>query len=202
MADDQTTRETAVADLAAPRDALPEDPVASVAHPEFRLVLRGYDRAAVDAYVERVQRLVGELHATVSPRAAIREALDRVARETADILRRAHEAAEGTRAAARAEADEIAQAGVARIGQLDRDADVVWHERLRLVAEIRRLAGELERVAAGADERFPPEPPVEAARELPAARTAPPYAQAAPPYAQAAPPHAPPPIPADAEEPR
>jgi DivIVA domain-containing protein len=200
MADDQTTRETAAADLVAPREALPDDPVASVAHPEFRLVLRGYDRAAVDAYVERVQRLVGDLHSTVSPRAAIREALDRVARETADILRRAHEAAEETRRTARVEADEIARAGVSRIEQLDRDADIVWQERARLVADIRRVAGDLERVATGADERFPPEPPVEVARELPAPRTAPPYAQAAPPYAQAPPPHASMP-PADVEDP-
>jgi hypothetical protein len=188
------------AELAAPREALPDDPVAIVAHPEFGVVLRGYDRTAVDAYVEKVQRLVGELHATVSPRAAIREALDRVARETADILRRAHDAAEETTRGAREQAHEIARAGVARVEQLEHDAEVVRRQRGKLLADMRTIGSELERVAAAADERFPPEAtasaPVEAARELPAA----PFAQGAPPHAQTTPPRAPSP-PADAEGP-
>jgi DivIVA domain-containing protein len=39
---------------------------------------RGYDRGAVDAYVERVNRLIAELEVTRSPQAAVRHALERV----------------------------------------------------------------------------------------------------------------------------
>jgi cell division septum initiation protein DivIVA len=183
MADHERTEEMAARELAAPRDTLPDDPVASVTHPEFPVVLRGYDRAAVDAYAEKVVRLVSELHATVSPRAAIREALDRVARETADILRRAHEAAEETTRRSRAEADDrveaarreaeqLARDAAERLQRLDRDADLVWQERAKLLADVGRIATDLDRVRASADERMPPEPvtpsPPEPVGELPA----------------------------------
>ena len=49
----------------------------------FPVVLRGYDRAAVDAYVLRITELVAELQAVRSPKAAVKKALDRVGRETA-----------------------------------------------------------------------------------------------------------------------
>ncbi len=85
--------EVVAARLTGPTDTLPEDPLAQVADPDFPTVLRGYDRGAVEAYVERVARLVSELHASRSPREAVRQALERVGAETTDILREAHEAA-------------------------------------------------------------------------------------------------------------
>src|SRR5271170_4761618 len=45
---------------------------------EFPVALRGYDRASVDRYVERMSRLITELEMSSSPEAAVRHALDEV----------------------------------------------------------------------------------------------------------------------------
>lgn len=188
--------------LTDPRDSLPDDPLAAVAEPQFPPALRGYDREAVDAYVERVTRLVSELNAVRSPRAAVRQALERVGAETTDILRRAHETAEQVTSSARAEADELtgrtrreadelaqksnaeAQARLAearaeaegmiaeaqqRAQDLDRDADIIWQERARLIDDIRKLADDIQGAARAADLRYPPGPD----EEEPAADEAP-----------------------------
>ncbi len=55
--------------------AVSDDPVAEVSEPRFPVVLRGYDRQAVDDYVRRVTELVTELAAQRSPRVAIRQAI-------------------------------------------------------------------------------------------------------------------------------
>ena len=52
-----------------------------VADVDFPVVLRGYDRVAVDAYVRRASQLVAELNAGRSPQAAVRRALERVGEE-------------------------------------------------------------------------------------------------------------------------
>jgi DivIVA domain-containing protein len=198
--------------LTGPRDTLPDEPLAQVADPVFAPAMRGYDRAAVDAYVERVTRLVAELQATASPRIAVREALERVGEETTSILRRAHEAADAVTSAAqaealelstrsRAEADELANrtrreadaltarsqaeaderleearrevAGMIaeaqqRAQDLDRDADLIWAERARLIDDVRRVMADLEQVAADADARYPAGPADEEPPEAPA----------------------------------
>lgn len=185
MAEDEET--TRALELTGPRDTLPDDPSGSVAHPDFPLDRRGYDRAAVDAYVHRVVKLVGELETVRSPRAAVRQALERVGTETAGILAQAHAAADAVTAAARteaeelttssrraaedrlerarAEAEEIVRDARDRAQTLDRDADVIWQERGRLLADVDRVAGELQRVVRAGEERFPPE--TEALEELP-----------------------------------
>jgi DivIVA domain-containing protein len=199
--------------LTGPRDTLPDEPLAQVADPEFPAAMRGYERAAVDAYVERVTRLVAELQATASPRIAVREALERVGEETTSILRRAHEAADGVTSAAqaealelstrtRAEADELANrsrqeadaltarsqteaeerlaearreaAGMIaeaqqRAQDLDRDADLIWAERARLIDDVRRVMADLEQVATDADARYPAGPADEEVPEPPEA---------------------------------
>ncbi|HEX2496539.1 MAG TPA: DivIVA domain-containing protein, partial [Gaiellaceae bacterium] len=67
--------------------------------------VRGYDRDAVDAYVERVNAVIAELEIGSSPKAAVRHALEQVGEQTAGILQRAREAAEEITASARQEAD-------------------------------------------------------------------------------------------------
>jgi DivIVA domain-containing protein len=69
--------------------------------------MRGYDRAAVDAYVKSVNRVIAELEIGSSPRAAVRHALEQVGGQTSGILQRAREAAEEITASARQEADEL-----------------------------------------------------------------------------------------------
>ena len=71
-----------------------EDPVAEIASPAFRPAFRGYDRRSVDDYVRRVTEIIAELHASRSPRAAVKRALDRVGRETAGILQNARDTAD------------------------------------------------------------------------------------------------------------
>jgi DivIVA domain-containing protein len=72
----------------------------------FALSLRGYDRGAVDAYVNRVQDLVAKLELTRAPEAAVKHALERVGEQTKGILERAGETAEEITVAARQEAEE------------------------------------------------------------------------------------------------
>ena len=71
----------------------------------FPLAMRGYSRAAVDAYVERVNHLIAELEVSRSPRAAVRHALDRVTDEVSRILQRARETAEEIPSSALQEAE-------------------------------------------------------------------------------------------------
>jgi DivIVA domain-containing protein len=149
------------------------DPVNEVAGPEFPIVLRGYDRAAVDAYVAKVIELVAELHAVSSPRAAVRRALDRVGEQTATILQEAQKSADELTARSRARADERVQEGeqeaarlVAdaekRIRELDENTEALWRERMKLIDDTRHLGVRLEAIADDATAAFPPEPPAAA----------------------------------------
>jgi DivIVA domain-containing protein len=72
----------------------------------FALSVRGYDRGAVDAYVQRVQEIVAELEVTRSPEAAVRHALANVGEQTKGVLERAGETAEQITVAARQKAEE------------------------------------------------------------------------------------------------
>ena len=72
---------------------------------EFPVVLRGYDRAAVDRYVRRVNRLIAELEISSSPESAVRHALAQVSEEAGEVLRRARQRAEEVIAHCQAEAD-------------------------------------------------------------------------------------------------
>jgi DivIVA domain-containing protein len=72
----------------------------------FPRSLRGYDRGAVDAYVNRLQHLLAELELSRAPEAAVKHALERVGDQTKGILERAGETAEQITVAARQEADE------------------------------------------------------------------------------------------------
>jgi cell division septum initiation protein DivIVA len=165
-------------EITAPLQTLPDDPVAAV-HADFPGALRGYDRLAVDAYVQRTSQLVAELQATRSPEAAVRKALERVGEQISGILQRAHTTAEEITSQSRAEAEdrleharieaaEIVASAHQRVKDLDADTDRIWIERHRIVDDARELAQQLTALADGAAERFPeaepepePEPPAE-----------------------------------------
>ena len=110
----------------------------------FPSAMRGYDREAVDSYVERVNRLIAELEISRSPESAVKHAVAQVSEETRGILERAHETAEEITARSRAKADdriqqaereaaEIREGAEARVHELDADAEAIWAERLRLI---------------------------------------------------------------------
>src|ERR1700758_953806 len=105
-------------EVTAPLATLPDDPLPAVADVEFPLVLRGYDRLAVDAYVKRTSQLVAELQSTRSPEAAVRRALERVGEEVSGILQRAHEAAAQITAQSRSEAEDRLEAARQEAAQI------------------------------------------------------------------------------------
>jgi hypothetical protein len=134
----------------------------------FPVVLRGYDRAAVDAYVMRITELVAELQAVRSPKAAVKKALDRVGRETASILQHAQAAADETTAQSRARAEErvreaereaerIIGDAHEQVKRLDADTEALWQERRRLIKDVLRVSDELRASADEALIRFPAE---------------------------------------------
>jgi ElaB/YqjD/DUF883 family membrane-anchored ribosome-binding protein len=144
----------------------PADPPPKV-RAEFPIVFRGYDREVVDAHLAAVEEDVIELHATRSPQSAVKRELDRVGKETAAILQRAHEAADEVTSRSRAradarleeaerEAERIRRDAEQRVRQLDKDTDDVWAERRKLIEDARAVGEALIRLADEALERFPP----------------------------------------------
>jgi DivIVA domain-containing protein len=171
------TEHALMQEITAPLETLPDDPLALV-EADFPSAMRGYDRHAVDDYVERVGRLVAELHATRSPESAVRRALERVGDQISGILQRAHETAEQITAQSRAEAEDrlehsrregasIIDAAEERVRELDADTDRIWAERQRIVADAEDLSGRLRAVVVDAAERFPGEETRTVEPELP-----------------------------------
>ncbi len=159
------TEHAILQEVTAPLDRLPDDPL-SVIDAEFPHALRGYDRVAVDEYVQHTRQLVAELQATRSPEAAVRRALERVGEQISGVLQRAHDTAEQITAQSRAEAEDrlqqarveaeqIAGAAEQRVRELDADTDRIWMERQRIVADADDLAAQLRSLAKVASERFP-----------------------------------------------
>jgi DivIVA domain-containing protein len=145
----------------------------------FPTVMRGYERDAVDAYVERVNRLIAELEISSSPESAVKHAVAQVTEETRGILERAHQTAEEIAARSRAKADDriqeaereaaqIREAAELRVQELDADAEAIWNERLRLIEDVRDVAQQLLAVADEAASRFPSALPEDETQALPA----------------------------------
>lgn len=161
------TEHSIIQEVTAPLTSLPDNPVPAVADVEFPVVLRGYDRIAVDAYVKQTSQLVAELQATRSPEAAVRRALERVGEEISGILQRAHEAAAQITAQSRSEAEDrlerarqeavdITEGAQRQLKDLDVETDRIWAERQRIVDDAKELARQLVSLAESATERFPP----------------------------------------------
>lgn len=100
---------------------------------EFPVVLRGYDRGAVDRYVERVNRLVAELEISSSPESAVRHALAEVSEEAGEVLRRARQRAEEVIERCRAEAED-------KVEQAEREAKETLEAARQEAKETREAA--------------------------------------------------------------
>jgi DivIVA domain-containing protein len=135
-----------------------------LANREFPLAVRGYDRHAVDEFVQEVLQLVSELEGRQTRESVVQRALDEIGEETAGILQRAHETADEIAARSRAqaegriqraerEADMLRQQADAYSEQLVVDTRILWEERQRLIQEIRQLAEEVLATAEDASER-------------------------------------------------
>jgi DivIVA domain-containing protein len=138
--------------------------VEEISNRSFPIVMRGYDRAAVDAFVEEVTRIVSDLEARQSQESAIQRAIEELGEETASILQRAHETADEIAARSRAqaegriqraerEADLLRQEANAYSEKIVVDTRVLWEERQRLIEDIRQLADDVLGTADDATDR-------------------------------------------------
>ena len=111
-----------------------------IANRDFPLAVRGYDRHAVDEFVQEVLELVSELEGRQTRESVVQRALDEVGEETAGILQRAHETADEIAARSRAqaegriqraerEADMLRQQADSYSKQLIVDTRILWEER-------------------------------------------------------------------------
>jgi DivIVA domain-containing protein len=126
--------------------------------------VRGYDRSAVDAYVERVNGVIAELEIRSSPRAAVRHALEEVGEQTSGILQRARETAEEITSSARHEAEETTARAKAEAAEIvvnaSTEADRAKAESDHLIAKataegekiLTESKAEAERIVARARE--------------------------------------------------
>jgi DivIVA domain-containing protein len=105
----------------------------------FPAAVRGYDRHAVDAHIERVNRLIAEIKASASPRAAVRRALEQTEQQVSGLLERARETAdEITKSAhreAEAEADGIRAKAAELLVNANAEADATKTEAEKLLAD-------------------------------------------------------------------
>jgi DivIVA domain-containing protein len=125
---------------------------AEVRDVSFPHAMRGYDRAAVDAYVKRVNNLIAELEMSRSPRAAVRHALDRATEEVSGILQRAQEAAEEITYSARKQAEESSTRTSAQAAKLLVDAsDAAESTRTEADTVLARAKAEAEKILAAAN---------------------------------------------------
>src|SRR6266516_2674318 len=136
----------------------------------FPVTVRGYDRRAVDAYIERVNRVIAELKVSASPPAAVRHALEQAEEKVQGLLHAAREAADEITASARREAEESTDRAKAAAATLivntSSEADRIKLEADELIANAKTEADEtvakakaeaqdtLARMQAEADERF------------------------------------------------
>ena len=130
----------------------------------FPIVMRGYDRAAVDAFVQEVRELIADLESRQSQESVIQRALAEVGEETTSILQRAHETADEIAARSRSQAEGRIQRAEREAELVRRQADayseqivvdtrLLWDERQRLIEDIRQLADDVLNTADEAAER-------------------------------------------------
>jgi DivIVA domain-containing protein len=108
--------------------SLLSDVPADIRDVSFASVLRGYDRREVDAYVERVNRVIAELEISRSPHAAVKHALDRVGQQTTGVLQRAREVADELTSTALAEADHATRRAKVEAEEMIENAQMQAHQ--------------------------------------------------------------------------
>jgi DivIVA domain-containing protein len=128
-----------------------------ILHISFPVSVRGYDRRAVDAFTQRVNRAIAELNVRASPPAAVRHALEQAEEKVQGLLKAAREAAEEITASAQREAEESTARAKAEAAELvvntSAEADRVKAEADELIANARTEADDtVAKTKADADE--------------------------------------------------
>jgi cell division septum initiation protein DivIVA len=157
-------------ELDQPTAAVETVPPTEPSRKRFPTALHGYDRDAVEDYIDGLEHEIGQMAAKLSaqrsPTAAIDAELARVGEETSAILKVAHEQAAEITRRARVEADRCVADAAAnavamtedakrKLRQLDSETDAVWAERVRLIEDVRNVATSLFSLAEDAADRFP-----------------------------------------------
>jgi cell division initiation protein len=135
-----------------------------IANRTFPVAMRGYDRAAVDTFLQEVVQLISDLESRQTQDTVVQRAIAEVGEETAGILQRAHETAEEIAARSRAQAEGRIQRAEREAELLRQEADaysekivydtrILWEERQRLIDDIRQLADDVLGTADEAAER-------------------------------------------------
>lgn len=140
------------------RTRVPDEEIAELRDVHFSTAIRGYDRAEVDAYMNRVNQVLAELQITAAPESAIRHALDEVSEETRALVQGAHETADEITRRSRSQADDRVQRATQEAQELRdaseqearqlRDAAAEEAREMREAAEgrVRELEAEAQRV--------------------------------------------------------
>jgi DivIVA protein len=134
--------------------------------PPFPVAALGYNRAAVDHYVAELERELDEMRTDRPPVVSITEEIERLGEQTASILVVAHDQAHETSRLAQEQADRciadaasnavaITEQAKQQLRELDNETDTVWHERRRLIEDVRTTATALFALAEDAIDRFP-----------------------------------------------
>lgn len=133
----------------------------------------GAVKAALDQVGGEVSGILQRAHDTAAEltrtaRAEAEELTTSSQREAQERLASARREAETLLRQAKADAVAITARAEARLRELDIDADRIWGERDRIVADVRDLSRQLVELADAAAERFPPEegPPDESESAL------------------------------------
>ena len=117
----------------------------------FPAAVRGYDRAAVDKYVKRVNRVIAELKVRSSPPAAVRHAVEGAEETVQGLLQAAREAAHQITQSAQHEAEENTARAKAEAARLtvdtSADADRMKAEAEQVMANAKREAEATVRTA-------------------------------------------------------
>jgi DivIVA domain-containing protein len=156
--------DTGEMDVGVPEERFQRNSSDRIREHSFPLAVRGYDRQAVDDFVDQVADLVAELEGRQTRESVVQRALDQVGEETAGILQRAHQAADELAARSRAQAEGRLQRADREAELLRRQADeyaekvivdtqLLWDERQRLLDDLRQLADDVLATADDAAER-------------------------------------------------
>ena len=136
---------------------VPDAEIAQLRDVRFPTAMRGYDRDAVDEYVNRVNRVLAELQITAAPESAIRHALEQVTEETQGLLERAHETADEITRRSRSQADDRLQAAMQEAQELhdesEREARQLRDDAAHEAREVREAAAKEAREVREAAQR-------------------------------------------------
>lgn len=134
----------------------------------FPIVRHGYDRDAVDHYLNELEQEIDDLRIQRKSEPTVSDEIKKIGEQAAAILQTAHQQASETTRRAREEAEKCLSDAAAhalamndeakaKLGTLDSETDSVWRERSRLIDDVRSVATALFSLAEDATDRFPPE---------------------------------------------